>query len=124
MCCLITTYVYMNKGKSHSRSTDHLFYVFDDNSNIGAVRDSRLELLNQRLTDSFYAQERKLYKRSGHSKHQLLMSKYLGSAGKSCSTRSCSKDETCRVKINGFNRTRNKRGAVQLSGIGCLGKLK
>ena len=40
----------MNKGKRHSRSTDHLFYVFDDNSNIGAVRDSRLELLNQRLT--------------------------------------------------------------------------
>jgi len=55
------------------------------------------------FTDSFYAQERKLYKRSGHNKHQLLMSKYLGSAGKSCSTRSCSKDETCRVKINRFN---------------------
>jgi hypothetical protein len=47
------------------------------------------------FTDSFYAQERKLYKRDQSTgKHQLLMSKYFGSAGKSCSTRSSPSSES------------------------------
>jgi len=57
------------------------------------------------FTDSFCAQQqRKLYMRWDGSivtiSHQLLMSKYLGSAGKSCSTRSCNKDETYHIKLN------------------------
>jgi hypothetical protein len=47
-----------------------------------------------------------------HSNHQLLMSKYLGSAGKSCSTHNCNKVGTCHIKFYRFNRTRNKQGIV------------
>jgi hypothetical protein len=40
------------------------------------------------------------------------MSKYLGSAGKSCSTHSCNKVGTCHIKFYRFSRTRNKQGIV------------
>jgi hypothetical protein len=48
----------------------------------------------------------------GDSNHQLLMLKYLGSAGKSCSTHSYNKVGTCYIKFYRFNRTRNKQGIV------------
>jgi hypothetical protein len=40
------------------------------------------------------------------------MSKYLGSAGKSCSTYSYNKVGTCHIKFYRFSRTRNKQGIV------------